>query len=103
MRLLKATGDGYVVTSDTPVSLTDPRTPMFTEGGMSFSGDVEFTLPLDRNHVLLGSGKGTEGTQPVSESVVREINRRTIKRAYKEVYASVNLPSLATAVDKHLR
>ena len=33
----------------------------------------------------------------------RQINRRTIRRAYKAVYASVNSPSLARLVNDQIR
>jgi len=54
--------DDYVVTSDTPVSLTDPHGPEFTTTGMRFSVDTEMTLPLDRKHVLFGTLKRREGS-----------------------------------------
>jgi len=100
--VLEASEGDYVVTSDTPVSLTDPREPVFTENGMRYSADAELTLPLDRQHVLLGTRKRNEGMLRERGFVFRQINRRTIRRAYRAVYASVDSPSLAWLVNDQL-
>lgn len=100
--LVASEGD-YVVTCDTPVSLTDPREPVFTKTGMRYSPDAEFTLPLDRQHVLLGSRRRNEGMLNERGFAFRQINRRSIRRAYKAVYADLNSQGLASLVNDQLR
>ncbi len=100
--VVQAREDDHVVTSDTPVSLTDSNGPIFTSTGMRFSAGAEFTLPLDREHVLLGTGQKNEGMASGTGFAIRQFNRRTIKMAYKAVYAPVNSSALEKLVNEQV-
>ncbi len=98
--IARTDGPDYFLTSDTPVSLTDPDGPITTEASYQFSSRTEFTFPLSRNQLLIGSSKTGALPSRMRGYEVRELNRRTIGRAYKAVFASVNSTELAGLIDK---
>lgn len=86
--LLRPAGQGYFVSSDSPVSWIDPTPrPAFLRGHGLAMRSVEVTFPLFPRLCLLGTWGQGGGVRDVSDAVVTELNRRRVAFADRYAFA----------------
>lgn len=88
----------WFLTSDNPVVLYDPSAPHAS--GLASSPLAELTFPLGRTICLLCRWKGRSGRVLFSPSQVRALNKRSVLRAYRFVFAPYKSKTLRQLVDR---
>lgn len=96
--LLESTGGVSFLTSDNPVALYDPSPP--SPYAFAASPHSEVTFPISRKFCLLFRWRGPAGLAVMRPAGVQVVNKRTIQRAYRQVYASQCSTILAQLLDK---
>jgi len=97
--LLTSDGAEMFLTSDNPVALHDPAVRPPYGVGFASSRYAEFTFPINRHVCLLARWQGEEGRFGLSDAHVRTVNKRTIVRASRYVFAAEKSRAIKKLVD----
>lgn len=92
-------GEDRFVTSDSAISLYDPKATGFWGPGLASSDKSEFRFPVTREICLLGHWGQVEGEAPATPSFVRSVNKNTMWWARRFVYASEESNKLRNLLD----
>lgn len=97
--LLQAREGEFFVTSDDPVFLDDPQARPGSRVGFASSPTVEYMFPLDRQFCLLCHNRAGGTVELLAPATVRNVNKRVIAGATRQVYAATHSEKLRTVVD----
>jgi len=98
----EATDKHKFLTCDNPVFYCDPkRSSRSLSGTGLFNEDVEVTFPVSRDIVFIGTWKKASSYRKLDNSLVKEINRRTVVSALRFVFSSQYSEGIHRLVQKH--
>ena len=101
--LLEAPKDDYFISSDSPVAFYVPNYDKTTRpyGVGLVHKAVELTLPISQKYALLCSWNKNQLNGLITQSDVKEINRRTIVMAQNYIYSHRQCEDISDAIKQH--